>query len=70
MRLGGGFWAVLEVFRVLVRGGKKRRRPGVSGWISEEERCSLSLGIRWNSPPSSPDVLSILRPSFPPVFDP
>ena len=34
VRFGGGFWAVLEVFWMLVRWKKERRRSGVSGWIS------------------------------------
>ena len=45
VRSGGEFWAVLGVFRALVRCGKKRRRSGVFRWISEEETLTLSLGI-------------------------
>ena len=36
---------------------KKRRKSGVSGWISEEERGSLSLGLLWNASPLFRDQL-------------
>ena len=68
VRLGGEFWAVLEVFRVLVCCERKNGRSAFSGWVSGEERCSLSLGIAlWDPPPlpgcspySSP-LLSLLK---------
>ena len=50
-KLGGEFWRVQKVFPALVCYPKKRPKTWFSGWISEEERCSLSLGIAlWNRP--------------------
>ena len=45
VRFGGGFWAVLEVFWVLVRWEKERPRSGVRGWISEKKWSRSHSGL-------------------------
>ena len=65
VRLGGEFWAVLGVFRALVRCGRESGRSGVSGWISEEERGSLApWGSHWDLLLSS-GINSLLSLSIP-----